>query len=250
MQVFDTWVNPLQPKKWFYRGSIQRFAFREPTSLNKSSMQFRTKSHCIWYLQFPTLQPLIRSSTTRTTRTQSLPVSKLRSIVNDALLSRVSSIFKDGSKLRTSLAGHCPSKTRPWRPLFVVPSDVASAFKLQELNGDTARGKWAGKVRQYVVGLEEQTTFGKRSDPSVCGNFTRKGKLNDQTSKPTSFKGTCGKVDPLRPACSYSTGKGQNGQRPAVSVRFLAPFDSDLVWSLQKRRLACLHCRETRRCST
>jgi len=105
--------------------------------------------------------------------------------VNDALLSRVSSIFKDGSKLRTSLAGHCPSKTRPWRPLFVVPSDVASAFKLQELNGDTARGKWAGKVRQYVVGLEEQTTFGKRSDPSVCGNFTRKGKLNDQTSKPT-----------------------------------------------------------------
>jgi hypothetical protein len=35
-------------------------------------------------------------------------------------------------------------------------------FNLQRLDGDTAARAWAGKVQQYVLGLEEKTIQGKR----------------------------------------------------------------------------------------
>jgi hypothetical protein len=43
---------------------------------------------------------------------------------------------------------------------------MASTYKSQNLDGDTGRGEWAGKVHQYVLGLKEETIFG-RSDSSV-----------------------------------------------------------------------------------
>ena len=60
-----------------------------------------------------------------------------------------------------------PTKRRPWRFLFVVPSYVESNFKMQQLDGDTDRGEWAGKVHQYVLGLEEETIFGPGSNSSA-----------------------------------------------------------------------------------
>ncbi len=37
---------------------------------------------------------------------------------------------------------------------IIVPPEMASTFTLQELKGDTKLGAWAGKVEQYVLGLE------------------------------------------------------------------------------------------------
>jgi hypothetical protein len=65
-----------------------------------------------------------------------------------------------------ALAGLRPTQAKWWRFIFVVPLQMASTYKSQNLDGDTGRGEWAGKVHQYVLGLEEKTIFGK-SDPSV-----------------------------------------------------------------------------------
>jgi hypothetical protein len=56
-----------------------------------------------------------------------------------------------------------PHDTRPWRFIFVVPSETARIFKLQPLEGKT-KDKWAGRVDQYVLGLQEETIFRRRSD--------------------------------------------------------------------------------------
>ena len=45
-------------------------------------------------------------------------------------------------------------KNPPWRFVFIVPPNMASAFKLQGLKGDTKKGAWAGKVNKYVLGLD------------------------------------------------------------------------------------------------
>lgn len=36
---------------------------------------------------------------------------------------------------------------------------MMSTFTLQELDRDTARGVWTGKVDQYVLGLDEEIVF-------------------------------------------------------------------------------------------
>jgi hypothetical protein len=54
---------------------------------------------------------------------------------------------------RTLLAYLRPSADMPWRFIFIVPPGNASTFKLQQLEHDS-RGEWAGKVHQYVLGLE------------------------------------------------------------------------------------------------
>jgi hypothetical protein len=47
------------------------------------------------------------------------------------------------------------------------PLGMVSTFKPQKLDGDTVKGAWRRKVNQYVLGLEEQTIFGRRSDSSA-----------------------------------------------------------------------------------
>ena len=54
---------------------------------------------------------------------------------------------------KTLLEGFRPLKGRPWRFLFIVDSGEAT-FGPQELKGDSARAFWAGKVQQYVLGLD------------------------------------------------------------------------------------------------
>ena len=62
--------------------------------------------------------------------------------------------FKPGSPLQDLR----PTNAKPWRFLFVVPTDVACTFKSQKLKDDTPTNVWARKVHQYVLGLEERTT--------------------------------------------------------------------------------------------
>jgi len=47
------------------------------------------------------------------------------------------------------------------------PLRMVSTYKSQKLDGDTVKGAWRRKVNQYVLGLEEQTIFGRRSDSSA-----------------------------------------------------------------------------------
>ncbi len=75
-------------------------------------------------------------------------------------------------KRGTSLSDLRPTRSRRWRFLFVVPSDMASTFKVQSLYGDTGKGEWAKKVDQYVLGLEERNIFERRSDSSVQSTAT------------------------------------------------------------------------------
>jgi hypothetical protein len=77
-------------------------------------------------------------------------------------------------KRGSSLNGLRPQETRPWRFLFVVPSKYASTFKSQKFERDTRTDKWAGKVHQYVLGLREQTIFGRSSDSIVQHASTSK----------------------------------------------------------------------------
>jgi hypothetical protein len=58
------------------------------------------------------------------------------------------------SCLRPSKASNSNTENRPWRLIFIVPSNHEASFRLQTLEGDTDRGKWAGKVHQYVLGLD------------------------------------------------------------------------------------------------
>ena len=54
----------------------------------------------------------------------------------------------------TELAHLRPSATVPWRFVFIVPPGNASDFKWQNYENDTPLGEWAGKVHQYVLGLD------------------------------------------------------------------------------------------------
>lgn len=65
-------------------------------------------------------------------------------------LQRIQRLFRRG----TSLEGLYPSKDRPWRLVFVVPPSDEVCFTSQRLKGDTALDEWAGRVHQYVLGLD------------------------------------------------------------------------------------------------
>jgi hypothetical protein len=60
------------------------------------------------------------------------------------------------AQLRPSTLG------KHWRFIFTVPSDNANQFEPQPFDGDTNRGEWAGKVDQYVLGIEDDTLWGKK----------------------------------------------------------------------------------------
>jgi hypothetical protein len=67
----------------------------------------------------------------------------------------------------TSLEALRPDRAKPWHFVFIVPSDRAPDFTWQRLKDDTRTDEWAGKVEQYVLGLDEETIFGRRSDSSA-----------------------------------------------------------------------------------
>ena len=82
-------------------------------------------------------------------RTQSLPVSKSRSMIVSGL-QRIQSWLKR----HTPIEALRPSNDTPWRFVFVLPFRIADKFKSQKLTGN-----WDGKVHQYVSGLDVQTIY-------------------------------------------------------------------------------------------
>ena len=46
-----------------------------------------------------------------------------------------------------------------WRLVFVIPEPAAASFEQQPMEGDARGNEWAGKVDQYVLGLQEDTLW-------------------------------------------------------------------------------------------
>jgi hypothetical protein len=46
-----------------------------------------------------------------------------------------------------------PTKQAPWCFVFILPPNMESAFKYQKLKDDTKTREWAGKMNQFVLGL-------------------------------------------------------------------------------------------------
>jgi len=65
-------------------------------------------------------------------------------------LQHIQSLFKRG----TPLEGLSPSENRPWRLVFIVPPSDEAYFKSQRFKSDAPLNEWAGKVHQYVLGLD------------------------------------------------------------------------------------------------
>ena len=74
-------------------------------------------------------------------------------------------------KYQTPLGDLRPSTSgNHWRLIFVVPDLVASAFELQDFEGDTDKCEWAEKVDQYVLGIKEDVLWGKAMKTSYANS--------------------------------------------------------------------------------
>ena len=57
----------------------------------------------------------------------------------------------------TGLKPLCPLVSKPWILLFVVPEPMQTTYKKQNFKPDAA--VWRGKMKQYVLGLNEYDVF-------------------------------------------------------------------------------------------
>jgi hypothetical protein len=65
-------------------------------------------------------------------------------------------------KLKSPLTHLQPSTGgNHWRLIFVVPAAAAASFKQQVFKQDTDGNEWARKVDQYVLGIKEDTLWGR-----------------------------------------------------------------------------------------
>jgi len=136
---------------WIYRGKIERFTFKDseefqeefqkrvatkkPVHLVPSAPNFAAVDSIVYHPN----DVLTLIQVTRNKSAHPIAVSGLRLIQ-----SWVQEVWK------ASLA----TKKTPWRFLFIVPLKQVPTFKLQKLEDDTEKGEWAGKMNQYVFGLE------------------------------------------------------------------------------------------------
>jgi hypothetical protein len=153
---------------WTYRGPIERFNFQESTFLDRitEAVQHRRPVHLVPSVcNFPAVDSILYDPDD-----PDAVLTCIQITINKDHPIAVSGfqLIQSWLKVGTPPAGLRPTKTRQWRLLFIVPFGMESTFKSQKLNGDgdTTKGKWAGKVDQYVLALEEQTIF-RRSDSSI-----------------------------------------------------------------------------------
>ena len=135
---------------WTYRGPIACFNFLRDSDFIEEitkAVQNKKPLHLVpSALNFPAVGSILYHPNEVLTCIQSTIRREHPILVSG--LQRIQSWIEP----HTPLAGLRPSKERPWRFIFIVPSDEAS-FELQWLRGDNAQGEWAGKVHQYVLGL-------------------------------------------------------------------------------------------------
>ena len=138
---------------WTFRGRIPRFNFRQKEDFIiaiTDAIQNKYPLHLVPSIRnFEAVDSIVYDPNEVLTCTQITVSSKHPISVSG--LQRIQSWLEPGNKLLADLR---PSKPRPWRIIFIVPPRGEASFELQQLKGDTARGEWAGKVHQYVLGLD------------------------------------------------------------------------------------------------
>ncbi|KAH9997437.1 hypothetical protein BJV74DRAFT_883436 [Russula compacta] len=156
--------------EWTYRGPIRRVTFdNESTAIHEitDAVQSKEPLHLVPSdSRFPAADSILYDPHDPNAVLTCVQITKnKRQPIVASGLQDIQAWFKP----HTPLADLRPSKTRPWRFLFVVPSDMFLTYKFQNLKGATPTGVWATKVHQYVLGIEERTIFrkGKRSDSRV-----------------------------------------------------------------------------------
>ena len=139
---------------WTYCGAVRSFTFRERTEFSEELTDAVQSGEALHLRpaarNFPTVDSILYNPN------DSLAFTCIQTTVSSEHPIAVSGLKRVQSwlKTQTTLAALHPTKTMPWRFIFVVPQDTASDFKLQKLQGDTATGAWAGKVQQHVLGLD------------------------------------------------------------------------------------------------
>ena len=149
---------------WTYRGSIRRITFQESTVFTEISeaVQNLKPRHLVPIVRnFPAMDSILYNPDD-----PDAVVTCIRITMNmdHAIVVKGLQLLQRWFKLDSPLQDLRPTHAKPWRLLFVVPSHMAGTFKSQKFKGDTRKNVWAGKVHQYVLGLEERTVFGDGSD--------------------------------------------------------------------------------------
>jgi len=140
------------PATWTYRGPIPRSDFLQKSDFVEeitNSVRNESPLHLVPSIRnFPAVDSIVYDPNEVLTCIQ-ITVSRQHPI-HVSGLGRIQGWLERG----TRLADLRPSEDRPWRFIFIVPSVDEASFELQQLKGDSARGEWAGKVHQYVLGLD------------------------------------------------------------------------------------------------
>jgi hypothetical protein len=150
-------------RRWTYRGH-ESITFEESTAFDiiTKAVQCRTPLHLVpLACNFAAVDSIVYDPNEGLTCIQ-ITASSDHPITVPGL-QRIQKWLKPGS----SLDDLRPNRAKPWRLVFIAPSDRAPVFTWQRLKDDTRTNAWAGKVEQYVLGSDEQTIFGRRSDSSV-----------------------------------------------------------------------------------
>jgi hypothetical protein len=137
---------------WTYRGRTPRFYFLQKSDFTTKiakAVQNKTPLHLVPSAHdFPAVDSIFYDPNDSEVLTCiQVTICREHHILVSGLR-RIQSWLSD-----TPLMDLRASKERPWRFIFIVPSGEAS-FELQRLEGDTTKGEWAGKVHQYVLGLD------------------------------------------------------------------------------------------------
>ena len=151
---------------WTYSGPIPHITFHESTIFSEITKAVGNKNrlHMIPLARnFPAVDSIIYDPNTVLTCIQ-ITLNKVHPISVSGLRA-----IQSWLRLGTPLKDLRPSKNKPWRFVFVVPSGMADTFRLQDVVDDAGKpdnvGDWPNKVKQYVLELEEDSIF-RRTDSS------------------------------------------------------------------------------------
>jgi len=146
--------------QWTYPGPVRRADFLTPSFTPSLQVAVDTQQprHLVpWDPNFPTLGSVLYDPSGPLTCIQVTLRKKHPAVVLG--FKRIQGWLKRNAllaSLRPSTSG------KHWYLLFVVPEVMASAYRLQEFEGDTKQNEWPRKVDQYVLGLEEDVVWGKK----------------------------------------------------------------------------------------
>jgi len=161
-----------EEKEWIFRGPIQRIDLEDSTVSSKLAAALGQKSlHFVpLFRSFPAVDSVLYDPKDENAALTCIQITRNKKDhpIDVPGLQRIQSWLK----LQTPLEVLRPTKDKPWRFLFVVQSGMEAGFKLQKLKLKSKLGsdecheseEWAAKVYQCVLGLEEETVFGKRSE--------------------------------------------------------------------------------------